>query len=73
MFPSLPKIIGLVSVIWLVIVIFRFFESRKRPVANHEGEDPSRNSEMENEEKSPVLDLEECSICGKWHPPGPCD
>ena len=75
---SLPKLLGLFAVIWLVWVAFRFFEAREK---NHEhrtpGDDEGKSScgakLSENEEDSKSVDLQECDLCGAWFSGETCE
>jgi len=70
MFLSLPKLIGLAAVVWLVWMAFRFFEARQRAAAdaaNQPKDDDGKAAEP------PSLDLEECDVCGAWVSGTPCE
>ncbi len=59
MIPSLPKLIGLAAVIWLVWIAFRMFEARQA-----RGETKPDNDDRPAD--PPSVDLVECDICGAW-------
>ena len=58
MIPSLPKLIGLAAVIWLVWMAFRMLEARQ-----------ARGTKPDNDDRTvdpTSVDLIECDICGAW-------
>ena len=64
---SLPKLLGLLAVIWLVWVTFKLFEARQKNGSNHSfdnGESESAAPDEETYETS--VDLRECDLCGAW-------
>ena len=68
---SLPKLLGLFAVIWLVWAVFRLFEARQKNHADRRsctgGGKPSRGAEVtENREDAGSVDLQECDLCGAW-------
>lgn len=70
MFLSLPKLIGLAAIVWLVWMAFRFFEARQRAAADEAG-NPKDDDAAAAE--APSLDLEECAVCGAWVSGTPCE
>ena len=68
---SLPKILGLLAVIWLVWTAFRFFEARQKNGSNHsihngENKSAGKAGAPDNETYKTSLDLQECDLCGAW-------
>jgi hypothetical protein len=75
---SLPKLFGLLAVIWLVWAAFRFFEARQKNVSNQptdDGESRSAGEDgaPENETQKTSLDLQECDRCGAWFSGETCE
>ena len=75
---SLPKLLGLLAVIWLVWTTFRFFEARQKNGSKHSidnGESKSAGEagapDMERYETS--VDLRECDLCGAWFSGETCE
>jgi threonine/homoserine/homoserine lactone efflux protein len=67
MIPSLPKLIALAAIIWIVWMGFRWFEARQRLGAREDRhDDPLRRDGDANPSEGSSLDLEECSHCGLW-------
>ena len=67
MFLSLPKILGLFALIWLVWMAFRFIEARQK---NHANQTLDKNSDAagaaKKDQNEASVDLQECLICGAW-------
>ena len=69
---SLPKLLGLFALIWLVWVAFRFFEARQKKndinqdSGDGKGKSPSEAGMGENGEDAKSIDLQECDVCGAW-------
>jgi hypothetical protein len=68
---SLPKLLGLFAVIWLVWTAFRFFEERQKNLANQPSDDGESKSSggagaAKNEANATSVDLQECDVCGAW-------
>ena len=68
---SLPKLLGLFAMIWLVWSAFRFFEVRRKNQVNQDSANgsvkPSCGAEMaEDGEDAKSIDLQECDVCGAW-------
>ena len=78
MIPSLPKLLGLFAVIWLVWTVFRFFEARQKNFANQHVDDGKSKSSgeaqaPENETYTTSVDLQECDLCGAWSSGETCE
>ena len=58
MIPSLPKLIGLAAVIWIVWMAFRMFDARQARGTKTDNDDPKVDPTS--------VDLIECHICGAW-------
>ena len=71
---SLPKILGLFALIWLVWMAFRFIEARQK---NHADQTLDKNSEAaraaKKDQNEASVDLQECTICGAWVSGETCD
>ena len=64
---SLPKILGLFALIWLVFMAFRFIEARQKNFADQpldKNGDAAGASKKDQNDAS--VDLQECIICGAW-------
>ncbi len=75
---SLPKLLGLLSLIWLVWTAFRFFEARQKngathPVDNDEGKPRGEAGAPDNETYKTSVDLQECDLCGAWFSGETCE
>ena len=75
---SLPKLLGLLAVIWLVWIAFRFFEARHKNSLNQFVDDSESKSNGEagapdNETYETSVDLQECDLCGAWFSGETCD
>ena len=75
---SLPKLLGLLAVIWLVWMAFRFFEARQKNSANHfvdHGENKSAGEAgaPDKETYKTSVDLKECERCGAWFSGETCE
>ena len=75
---SLPKLFGLLAVIWLVWVAFRFFEARQKNGFNHSTDNGESKSAGEagapdNETYKTSVDLQECELCGAWFSGETCE
>ena len=71
---SLPKLLGLLAVIWLVWVTFKFFEARQKNGSKHSvdnGESKSASPDKDTYETS--VDLRECDLCGVWFSGETCE
>ena len=71
---SLPKILGLFALIWLVWMAFRFIEARQK---NHANQTFDKNSDAagaaKKDQNEASVDLQECTICGAWVSGETCD
>ena len=71
---SLPKILGLFALIWLVWMAFRFIEARQK---NHADQSLDKNSDAggaaKKDQNDASVDLQECTICGSWVSGETCD
>ena len=75
---SLPKLLGLFLLIWLVWTAFRFFEARQKFGSNHttyNGESKSAGGAggPDSETNEASVDLQECDLCGAWFSGETCD
>ena len=71
---SLPKILGLFALIWLVWMAFRFIEARQK---NHADQTLDKNSDAagatKKDQNEASVDLQECTICEAWVSGETCD
>ena len=71
---SLPKILGLFALIWLVWMAFRFIEARQK---NHAYQTSDKKSDAagaaKKDQNEASVDLQECAICGAWVSGETCD
>ena len=71
---SLPKIIGLFALIWLVWMAFRFIEARQK---NRADQPSDKNGDVagaaKKDQNDASVDLQECTICGAWVSGETCD
>ena len=75
---SLPKLLGLLAVIWLIWTVFRFFEARQKNGSNHsvdngESKSASEDRAPDNEACKASVDLQECDLCGVWFSGETCE
>ena len=68
---SLPKLLGLLAVIWLVWTAVRFFETRHKNSSNQFSDDSGskpagEDGTPEKEAFRASVDLQECDRCGTW-------
>ena len=71
---SLPKILGLFALIWLVWMAFRFIEVRKRNLADQPSDKNRDAAEATKKDQNDAsVDLQECTICGAWVSGETCD
>ena len=71
---SLPKILGLFALIWLVWMAFRFIEARQKNRADQpldKNDDAAGAAKKDQNDAS--VDLQECTICGAWFSGETCD
>jgi len=71
---SLPKILSLFALIWLVWMAFRFLEARQK---NRAYQPLDKNSDAagaaKKDQNDASVDLQECTICGAWVSGETCD
>ena len=71
---SLPKILGLFALIWLVWTAFRFIEAHHK---NRAGQPLDKNGDVagaaKKDQNDASVDLQECKICGAWVNGETCD
>ena len=71
---SLPKILGLIAVIWLVWMTFQVIDARQKNRADQpldkNGDAPGAAKKDQNDTS---VDLQECTICGAWVTGETCD
>ena len=71
---SLPKILGLFALIWLVWMAFRFIEARQKNLADQPLDKNDNAAEAAKKDQSDAsVDLQECTICGAWVSGEICD
>ena len=71
---SLPKILGLFALIWLVWMAFRFIEARQKNLADQPLDKNDNAAEAAKKDQSDAsVDLQECTICGAWVSGETCD
>ena len=68
---SLPKILGLFALIWLVWMAFRFIEARQENRADQPLDKNGGAAKKDQNDAS--VDLQECTICGAWVSGETCD
>ena len=71
---SLPKILGLFALIWLVWMTFRFIELRQKNNTDQpldKNGDPAGAAKKDHNDAS--VDLQECTICCAWVSGQTCD
>ena len=71
---SLPKILGLFALIWLVWMAFRFIEAHQK---NRADQPSNKNGDAagaaKKDQNDASVDLQECTICGAWVSGETCD
>ena len=75
---SLPKLFGLLAVLWLVWTVFRIFEARQKNGSNHtinngESKSAGEAEAPKNEMYTTSVDLRECDLCGAWFSGETCE
>ena len=71
---SLPKILGLFALIWLVWMAFRFIEARQKNHADRTlDNDSDAAGAAKKDQNEASVDLQECTICGAWVSGETCD
>ena len=64
---SLPQILGLFALIWLVWLAFRFIEARQKNRADQSLDKNGNTAGAEQKDPNDAsVDLQECTICGAW-------
>ena len=64
---SLPKILGLFALIWLVWMAFRFIEARQKNSADQPlDKNGYAAGATKKDQNDASVDLQECTICGAW-------
>ena len=62
---SLPKLIGLCLILWIVWRVFRAIDARKASLADKKSQTNTDKSNQDKANRSSI-DLEECTICKAW-------
>ena len=62
---SLPKLIGLCLILWIVWRVFRAIDARKSNIAKTKDRTDSNKSKQHKANRDSI-DLEECTICKAW-------
>ena len=62
---SLPKLIGLCLILWIVWRVFRAIDARKANITSKNDQTDNGNQSQQKANKSSI-DLEECTICKAW-------
>ena len=71
---SLPKILGLFALIWLVWTVFRFIEARQKNLADQPlDKNDNAAGAAKKDQSDASVDLQECTICGAWVSGETCD
>ena len=71
---SLPKILGLFALIWLVWMAFRFIEvSQKNRADQPLDKNGDAAGAMKKDQNDESVDLQECTICEAWVSGETCD
>ena len=71
---SLPKILGLFALIWLVWMVFRFVEARQKNRADQTlDKNGDATGAVKKDQNDASVDLQECTICGAWVSGETCD
>ena len=71
---SLPKILGLFALIWLVWMAFQFIEARQKNRAEQPLDKNDNAAEAAKKDQNDAsVDLQECTICGAWFSGETCD
>ena len=64
---SLPKILGLFALIWLVWMTFRFIEARQKNFADQPlDKNGDAAGAAKKDQNDASVDLQECTICEAW-------
>lgn len=73
MIPSLPKILGLIAIIWVVWTAFRIYETRQAAIRTQknkqskDGAPENRDGSQSGSDESESIELRECKICGTFY------
>ena len=71
---SLPKILGLFALIWLVWMAFRFIEARQKNCVDQPlDKNGDAAGAAKKDQNDASVDLQECTICGAWVSGEACD
>ena len=71
---SLPKILGLFALIWLVWMVFRLIEARQNNRADQPlDKNGDASGAAKKDQNDASVDLQECTICGAWVSGETCD
>ena len=71
---SLPKILGLFALIWLVWMAFQFIEARQKNRADQPLDKNGNTAGAAKKDPNDAsVDLQECTICGAWVSGETCD
>ena len=71
---SLPKILGLFALIWLVWMAFRFIEARQKNRADQPlDKSGGAAGAAKKDQNDASVDLQECTICEAWVSGDTCD
>ena len=71
---SLPTILGLFALIWLVWMAFRFIEARQKNRADQPlDKNGNTAGAAKKDPHDASVDLQECTICGAWVSGATCD
>ncbi len=62
---SLPKLIGLCLILWIVWRVFRAIDARKANIASKNDQTDNGNQSQQKANRNSI-DLEECAICKAW-------
>ena len=71
---SLPKILGLFALIWLVWMAFRFIEAHQKNRADQPlNKNGDAGGAAKKDQNDASVDLQECTICEAWVSGDTCD
>ena len=71
---SLPKILGLIAVIWLVWMTFQVIDARQKSRADQPlDKNGGAAGAAKKDQNDASIDLQECTICGAWVSGETCD
>ena len=74
MIPSLPKLLGLIALSWVVWTVFRIYETRQAAIRAQQARDRDearhdaahRAAGRDNSDADHSVDVRECKTCGAW-------